>query len=99
MLPAATVARLIVSGPVTGVPMVMVFRPLSVWPVFEVSVYPPGGLVNVRDRSCTLAEILTAPTPLPVKDAVAVAELGTTAGNQLAALFQSVPGPIQVWAA
>ena len=57
----------------------------------------PVGLVNDSDWACTLAEMLTVPSAVPVKLAFAVGEFGTTAGNQLAAVFQSVPGPIHVW--
>src|SRR6476646_4230384 len=41
--------------------------------------------------------MLMVPRSLPVKKTSAVAELGTVAGDQLAAVFQSEPGPTQVW--
>jgi hypothetical protein len=73
-------------------------RPLSVTPALEVSVYAPEELLNRRDWDWTLAEMLMAPTSVPVKLGVAVAEFGMTAGVQSAAVFQSLPGPIQICA-
>jgi hypothetical protein len=43
--------------------------------------------------------MLTVPKAVPVKLTMAKFEFGTVAGDQFDAVFQSVPGPAQVWAA
>jgi hypothetical protein len=51
--------------------------------------------VKVIEWTTTPEEILTKPTPVSLNKTSVAEELGTTAGLQLAAVFQSVPGPIQ----
>src|SRR5438552_672913 len=62
-------------------------------PALEISVYEPVGLVNEIDCAETLEEMLTVPSALPVKLAVAVVEFGTPAGDQLMELFQLLLAP------
>src|SRR5436305_1813037 len=83
--------------PVTAGPMTIEPTPLSTWLGEDVNVYAPVGFEKARVCTCTLAKMLGVVDPEPVNRADALAEFGTEFVDQLAAVFQLVVVPTQVW--